>query len=87
METLIAPRETLVKIENYLERLLNRSRALCVLLVDISGQLIAVKGNNEGLDTSTLAALAASNVAATAEIARQLDEPEPFCYLLHEGKR
>lgn len=87
METLIAPRETLVKIENYLERLLSRSRALCVLLVDISGQLIAEKGNNEGLDTSTLAALAASNVAATAEIARQLDEPEPFSYLFHEGKR
>lgn len=87
METLIPPREPFIKIENCLDRLLHRSRALCVLLADISGQLISEKGNNEGLDTSALAALTASNMAATAEIARQLDEPAPFSYLFHEGQR
>ncbi len=87
METLIPPREPFIKIENSLERLLTRSRAICVLLADVTGQLVSEKGGDQGVDTSALAALTAGNVAATAEIARQLGEPEPFSYLFHEGQR
>jgi predicted regulator of Ras-like GTPase activity (Roadblock/LC7/MglB family) len=85
METLVPPREPLVKIENSLERLLGRSRAICVLLADVTGQLISEKGKDNGVDTSALAALTASNVVA--EIAKQLGEPAPFSYLFHEGQR
>lgn len=87
MERLILPREPLIKIEDCLERLLHRSRALCVLLADISGQLISEKGNKKGLDTVALAALAASNMAATAEMAKQIGETASFSYLFHEGQR
>ena len=87
MESLVPPREPLVKIENSLERLLGRSRAICVLLADVTGHLISEKGKDNGVDTSALAALTASNLVATAEIARQLGEPAPFSYLFHEGQR
>lgn len=87
METLIPPHEPLIKIEDCLERLLHRSRAICILLADITGQLISEKGKDDDLDTAALAAVTASNVAATAEIARQMGETSPFSYLFHEGKR
>jgi predicted regulator of Ras-like GTPase activity (Roadblock/LC7/MglB family) len=87
MEDLILPREPLMEMDIYLDRLLQRSRALCVLLVDISGQLISEKGSKEGVDTAGLAALAASNMAATAEMARQIGETASFSYLFHEGEK
>ncbi len=87
MDDSIPPREPLVKIEACLERLLHRSRALCVLLADISGQLISEKGAKEGLNSVALAALAASNMAATAEMAKQIGETGSFSYLFHEGER
>jgi predicted regulator of Ras-like GTPase activity (Roadblock/LC7/MglB family) len=87
MESLNPPTELFIRIEDSLERLLDRSRAICVLLADISGQLISEKGKDEGLDSSSLAAVTASNMAATAEMARQLGEPAPFSYLFHEGRR
>ena len=87
MEDLILPREPLIKIEAYLERLLQRSRALCVLLVDVSGQLISEKGKKEDLDTVALAALAAGNMAATVEMAKQMGETTSFSYLFHEGQK
>jgi predicted regulator of Ras-like GTPase activity (Roadblock/LC7/MglB family) len=81
------PDELFIRIEHCLERLLERSRAVSVLLADISGQLISEKGRDEGLDASALAAVTASNMGATAEMARQLGEPTPFSYLFHEGQR
>jgi len=86
MEDLILPREALIKIEAYLERLLDRSRGLCVLLADISGQLISEKGEQKGFDTVSLAALAASNMAATKEMAKRIGESGSFSYLFHEGQ-
>jgi predicted regulator of Ras-like GTPase activity (Roadblock/LC7/MglB family) len=57
-----------------------------VLLADISGQIVSEQGTNEGLDTAGLAALAASNMSATAEMAKQIGETSSFSYLFHEGK-
>ena len=87
MEPLNPPDQLFIRIDDCLERLLNRSRAVCVLLADISGQLITEKGKDAGLDTSALAAVTASNMAATAEMARQMGEPSSFSYLFHEGQR
>jgi predicted regulator of Ras-like GTPase activity (Roadblock/LC7/MglB family) len=86
VEGMLLPREPLIRIDSCIERLLHRSRALCVLLADISGQLISERGSKEGLDTVGLAALAASNMAATAEMARQIGETASFPYLFHEGQ-
>lgn len=87
MERLLVPREPLIRIDACLERLLLRSRVLCVLLADITGQLISEKGSKEGLDTVALAAIAASDMAATAEMAKQIGETASFSYLFHEGRR
>ncbi len=83
----IALAEPLTKLEACLERLLRGSRALSVLLADMTGHLINEKGSNEGLDTVSLAALAAANMAATTEMARQIGEAASFSYLLHKGQR
>jgi predicted regulator of Ras-like GTPase activity (Roadblock/LC7/MglB family) len=87
MQHLSPPDELFIRMDDCLERLLDRSRAVCVLLADISGQLIVQRGKDGRLDTSALAAVAASNMAATEEMARQIGEPAPFSYLFHEGTR
>jgi predicted regulator of Ras-like GTPase activity (Roadblock/LC7/MglB family) len=87
METGTPPEALFVRIDDCLERLLNRSRAVCVLLADISGQLIGETGKDAGVDTAALAAVTASNMAATAEVARQMGEVAPFSYIFHEGQK
>jgi predicted regulator of Ras-like GTPase activity (Roadblock/LC7/MglB family) len=57
-----------------------------VFLVDKNGQEIAVQGEVGGLDTTSLASLAAGNVAATGGMAQLIGERE-FPTLSHEGER
>ncbi len=59
----------------------------CVLLSDITGQLISVKGRVDEMNTAVLSALAAGNLAATKEMAKLVGEPARFKLLLHEGER
>jgi predicted regulator of Ras-like GTPase activity (Roadblock/LC7/MglB family) len=87
MEPVNPPEELFIRMDDCLERLLDRSRAVCVLLADISGQLVVDKGKDPALDTTALAAVTASNMAATAELARQMGESTSFSYLFHEGQR
>ncbi len=87
MEDLVLPQEPLAKIDRCLEALLQRTQALCALLADVTGLLVCEKGNRGVFDTVALAALAASNMAATAEMAKQIGEDAPFSYLFHEGQR
>lgn len=86
MELLRPPEELFLRIEDCLDRLLDRSRAICVFLADGSGQLVSESGRGTKLDTTALAAVAASNMAATGELARQMGESAPFSYLFHEGR-
>jgi predicted regulator of Ras-like GTPase activity (Roadblock/LC7/MglB family) len=81
------PEELFMRMEDCLERLLDRSRAVSVLLADISGQLLVEKGKDPEVDTAALAAVTAGNMAATAEMAKQMGEPAPFSYIFHEGRR
>src|ERR671928_1505741 len=60
--------------------------ARVVFLVDKNGQEIAVQGEVGALDTTSLASLAAGNVAATGGMARLIGEKE-FPTLSHEGER
>src|SRR6184192_807583 len=57
-----------------------------VFLVDKNGQEIAVQGEVGGLDTTSLASLAAGNVAATDGMAQLIGEKE-FPTLSHEGEK
>src|SRR5438045_8556662 len=57
-----------------------------VFLVDKNGQEIAVQGEVGNLDTTSLASLAAGNVAATGGMAQLIGEKE-FPTLSHEGER
>ena len=57
-----------------------------VFLVDKNGQQIATHGEVGDIDTTSLASLAAGNVAATGGMARLIGEKE-FPTLSHEGER
>ncbi|MGH9941117.1 MAG: roadblock/LC7 domain-containing protein [Pyrinomonadaceae bacterium] len=74
------------RIVSVLTRLRQDSMAHVVFLVDKNGQQIAVQGEVTNLDTTSLASLAAGNVAATGGMAQLIGEKE-FPTLSHEGER
>ena len=74
------------QIESVMTKLRIESFARVVFLVDKNGQQIAVQGAVGDLDTTSLASLAAGNVAATGGMARLIGEKE-FPTLSHEGER
>src|SRR2546427_6446708 len=74
------------QIKAVLARLRLDAAARLVVLVDKDGQQIAVHGDLADLDTTSLASLAAGNVAATGGMAKLIGERE-FPTLSHEGDR
>lgn len=74
------------QIKALLARLRMDSAARVVFLVDKDGQEIAAQGEIGNLDTTSLASLAAGNVAATGGMAQIIGEKE-FPTLSHEGER
>ena len=74
------------QINAVLARLRLDAAAKVVFLVDKDGQEIAVQGEVGNLDTTSLASLAAGNVAATGGMAQLIGEKE-FPTLSHEGER
>ena len=74
------------QIMSVLAKLRVDSASHVVFLVDKNGQQIAVQGEVGNLDTTSLASLAAGNVAATGGMARLIGEKE-FPTLSHEGER
>jgi predicted regulator of Ras-like GTPase activity (Roadblock/LC7/MglB family) len=74
------------QIKAVLARLRMDSCAKVVFLVDKDGQEIASQGEVGSLDTTSLASLAAGNVAATGGMAQLIGEKE-FPTLSHEGER
>ena len=69
-----------------LRKLLLDSYAKVVFLVDKNVTLLASVGETEGVDTTSLASLAAGNIAATGGLANLIGEKE-FSILFHEGER
>jgi len=69
-----------------LRKLLSDSYAKVVFLVDKNGTLLASVGETDGFDTTSLASLAAGNIAATGGLANLIGEKE-FSILFHEGER
>jgi predicted regulator of Ras-like GTPase activity (Roadblock/LC7/MglB family) len=74
------------EIKAVLARLRMDASARVVVLVEKDGQQLAVHGELGNLDTTSLASLAAGNVAATGGMARLIGEKE-FPTLSHEGER
>ena len=61
-------------IDRSLDELLRKSEATAALLIDKGGPLLSQRGNTEGLDTTTMAALAAGSFCATQAIAERVGE-------------
>lgn len=74
------------QIKAVLARLRLDAAARVVVLVEKDGQQLAVHGELGNLDTTSLASLAAGNVAATGGMAKLIGEKE-FPTLSHEGER
>jgi predicted regulator of Ras-like GTPase activity (Roadblock/LC7/MglB family) len=73
------------QIEHILADVYHKARAECVLLADVSGQLLAIQGQTLEMDPMIVAALAAGDVAALSELARQIGETDHRGSFLHEG--
>jgi len=69
-----------------LRRFRANALAKAVFLVDKDGALIASTGETAGFDVTSLASLAAGNIAATGGLANLIGEKE-FSILFHEGER
>lgn len=78
--------EDFVKIDEEIKRLHLQTNAKMVFLVDRDGQLITSCGENENMDTTSLASLTAGNIAATGGMAKLIGEKE-FSILFHEGEK
>ena len=74
------------EIQSVLSKLLADSYAKVVFLVDKNGSLMASAGETANFDTTSLASLAAGNIAATGGLASLIGEKE-FSILFHEGER
>ena len=68
--------EEFLQIQAVVDRLVREANAKVVFTVDKNGQLIAASGELDNLDTTSLASLAAGNIAATGGIAKLLREEE-----------
>ena len=83
---IILHEEQFQQLRHILHKLRLDSFSRVVFLVDKNGQQIAAQGDIGDLDTTSLASLAAGNVAATGGMARLIGEKE-FPTLSHEGER
>jgi predicted regulator of Ras-like GTPase activity (Roadblock/LC7/MglB family) len=67
-----------------LERYVQDSGALCVLIVDRTGRLLTLAGDPMGMDQTSFASLAAADFAASHQLAQLVGETE-FKALYHNG--
>ncbi len=74
-------------ITKVLTELANKTKASAILFADMSGQLISQRGNTDNMNTTVLSALAASDFAATSEMAKLVGEEAKFKLLFHEGEK
>jgi len=77
--------DDVAEIDTCLKDFLERSKANCVLLIDIEGHMVTKQGFTNTLDTTTIAALVAGSFASTRALAEKLGEKE-FSVLFHQGE-
>ncbi len=78
--------EDAARINQILTRFLADAGAEEVLLIDRSGQLLAMDGVSRALDTVSISALAAAAFSSTCAMAQLLGETE-FTVLFHQGNK
>ncbi len=86
MGTMIVTDEKARQLKGVLDQQLLAIGVSLAILIDEAGNVIVSSGNVNGVDTTSLAALAAANFGATAQIAKLLGE-EDFSILYHKGKK
>ncbi len=79
--------EQMDAIDARLENMYWETGARCLLLADITGQLISEQGAAGKMNTAVLSALGAGELAATKELARLVGEEARFRMVLHEGSK
>lgn len=72
--------------EKILKEFATKTGTSAVILGDMTGQLLAKHGGLLDRDLEVFSVLAASNFAATAEMAKQIGEKTSFEILFHEGE-
>lgn len=83
--TIVLREQHHLKIRTVLDKLRADASVRVTFLVDKAGQPLAIGGDAGDLDTTSLASLAAGNVAATDGMAKLIGERE-FPTLSHEGE-
>lgn len=84
LHNLVIEESDAAKIDEILVNFLRESGATEALLIDRSGQPLAMSGQFGSLDTVSISALAAGAFASTGAMAQLLGEPE-FTVLFHQG--
>src|SRR5438105_11523395 len=73
-------------ITNALERFLTDCNARCALLVDRTGQLVAIVGERPNFDPTAFATLTAADFSANDQLAKLIGEND-FNSLFHQGEK
>jgi predicted regulator of Ras-like GTPase activity (Roadblock/LC7/MglB family) len=84
-ESLVLHESEYKRIRSILAKMQTDLSADLVLLINRSGQQIACEGTANDLDLTSLASLAAANIAATNGLAQIIGERE-FSVLYHQGR-
>ena len=74
----------LQRIQDYLRKMLDKSGAHTIFLIDRSGQMVSHIGRKSIKDLVDMAALIAASFGSIKAIARMLDEDD-FSLLFHKG--
>jgi predicted regulator of Ras-like GTPase activity (Roadblock/LC7/MglB family) len=80
------PEELLDKIDYILAHLAEKAHTDSIVLADISGQVISIQGIMDEGTPAVVAALAAGDVAAMAELSKRIGEDDPHGSFFHEGE-
>ena len=80
------PEELLNQIEYILTHLAEKAHTDSIVLADISRQVIAINGIMDEGTPDVVAALAAGDVAAMAELSKRIGESDPHGSFFHEGE-
>ena len=84
LTNLVISDRDLATISSVLMRLMNDTNAASIMLIDKSGQVVAVQGNNTRRNATTLGALLAGVFSSSREVAKLLDEKD-FRNIFQQG--